>query len=75
MLFPDLVLVSDEDNKIIIVEIKRSNQTAREALTELLAYDHEVKNLLPFLSNFEVLFCIISTDYSTLLCLIIRSLD
>jgi hypothetical protein len=67
MLFPDLVLVSDEDNKIIIVEIKRSNQTAREALTELLAYDHEVKNLLPFLSNFEVLFCIISTDYSTLL--------
>ena len=66
-LYPDLILISEEERKIIIVEIKRSDQTAREALTELLAYDHEVKNLLPFLSNFEVLFCIVSTDYSTLL--------
>ena len=39
----------------------------RETLTEMLAYDHEVRNCLPFLSNFEILFCIVSTEYSTLL--------
>ena len=64
-LFPDLVLLCH--NKLIIVEIKRSTKTARETLTEMLAYDHEIRNLLPFLSNFEIVFCIVSTDYSTLL--------
>ena len=66
-LFPDLVLFHEEKCKLIILEIKRSVKTARETLTEMLAYDHEIRNLLPFLSNFEIVFCIVSTDYSTLL--------
>jgi hypothetical protein len=64
-LFPDLVLLCN--NKVVILEIKRSVKTARETLTEMLAYDHEIRNLLPFLSNFEIVFCIVATDYSTLL--------
>lgn len=66
-LFPDLLLYDEEKNKLIILEIKRSNKTARETLTEMLAYEYEVKNLLPFLSNLEILYCIVSTDYSSLL--------
>lgn len=66
-LFPDLVLLNQEEGKIVILEIKRSVKTARETLTEMLAYDHEIRNLLPFLSNFEILFCVVSTEYSTLL--------
>ncbi|MBW4519542.1 MAG: hypothetical protein KME16_07555 [Scytolyngbya sp. HA4215-MV1] len=66
-LFPDLVLLNQEEGKIIILEIKRSIKTVRETLTEMLAYDHEIRNFLPFLSNFEILFCIVSTEYSTLL--------
>ena len=66
-LFPDLILCNEENGKIIILEIKKSKATARETLTEMLAYEYEIKNLLPFLSNFEVLYCILSTEYSTLL--------
>ncbi len=66
-LYPDLVLFNEDDRKIIVVEIKRSVKTARETLTEMLAYDYEIRNLLPFLSNFEIVFCIVSTEYSTLL--------
>ncbi len=66
-LFPDLVLFNQEEGKLIILEIKRSVKTVRETLTEMLAYDHEIRNFLPFLSNFEILFCIVSTEYSTLL--------
>jgi hypothetical protein len=57
-LFPDLILCNEENGKIIILEIKKSKATARETLTEMLAYEYEIKNLLPFLSNFEVLYCI-----------------
>jgi hypothetical protein len=66
-LYPDLVLFNEYDRKIIVLEIKRSVKTARETLTEMLAYDYEIRNLLPFLSNFEIVFCIVSTEYSTLL--------
>lgn len=66
-LFPDLLLLNQEEGKIVILEIKRSIKTVRETLAEMLAYDHEVRNFLPFLSNFEMLFCIVSTEYSTLL--------
>lgn len=66
-LFPDLILVNHDKAKIIIVELKRSKKTARETLTEMLAYEHEVRNFLPFFSNFEILFCILSTEYPNLL--------
>lgn len=66
-LFPDLVVFNQAEGKLIIIEIKKSAKTIRETLTEMLAYDHEIRNLVPFLSNFEILFCIVSTEYSTLL--------
>ncbi|MDJ0597786.1 MAG: hypothetical protein QNJ37_02930 [Crocosphaera sp.] len=66
-LFPDLILFNQYQEKIILIELKRSKKTARETLTEMLAYEHEVRNFLPFLSNFEILFCIVSTEYPNLL--------
>ena len=66
-LFPDLILFNHEKYKYIIIEIKRSSKTARETITEIIAYESELKNTLPFLSNYEVNFCIISTEYPDLL--------
>ncbi|MFB2897823.1 hypothetical protein ACE1CI_33315 [Aerosakkonemataceae cyanobacterium BLCC-F50] len=66
-LFPDLVLFNENERKLIVLEIKRNNKTARETLTEMLAYDHEIRNFLPLIPNFDILYCIVSTDYSSLL--------
>jgi hypothetical protein len=66
-LFPDLLLFNPETNKFIIVEIKRSSQAEREAITELLAYEQELQNIFPFMSKLEVCFIVISADYNTLL--------
>lgn len=64
---PDIVGFNHHDKTITIFELKKSKQTERQALTELLAYEHEIKNTLPFLSNYEVTFVLISTEWSTLL--------
>jgi hypothetical protein len=53
--------------QVIIVELKKSKQTERQAMTELLAYEHEVKNYFPFLSNLDLCFVLVSTEYSPLL--------
>ena len=66
-LYPDLLLFSPDTSTFFIVEIKRGNKTERETITELLAYEHELKNLFPYLSSFEVCFVIIASDYNTLL--------
>ena len=66
-LFPDLVLFSPDYSTFFIIEIKREKQAEREAITELLAYEHELKNLFPFMSNIEVCFILIASDYNTLL--------
>jgi hypothetical protein len=67
ILKPDLILFNEEEYKLIIVEIKRSKETTRETITEIIAYESELKNMFPFLSNYEVNFCIISTEYPVLL--------
>ena len=66
-LFPDIILVSPHTGKFFLVEIKRSDKTARETITELTAYEHELRNHLPFLAGLDVCYIIISTEYSTLL--------
>lgn len=66
-LFPDLLLCNRERSVLILMELKRSGQTAREAITELLAYEHEVRNHLPYLSNLDICHVIVSTDYTALL--------
>lgn len=67
LLRPDLVCINPETQQIVIFEIKKSTQTERQALTELLAYEHEIKNLLPFLSTYDTTFVLVSTDWSVLL--------
>lgn len=67
MLFPDLLIHNPGTQTLIIVEIKKSRQTERQALTELLAYEHEVRNHLPFLSDLNLCYVLVSTEFSTLL--------
>lgn len=64
---PDIVCYNCEKETLVIFELKKSSQTGRQALTELLAYEHEIKNVLPFLSNYDTIFVLISTEWSTLL--------
>lgn len=66
-LYPDLLLHSDETGKIVIVELKRSDSASRQAVTELTAYEHEVRNHLPFASTYDICQVVISTEFPTLL--------
>lgn len=66
-LLPDFIIVNEENNKIVLMELKGNKQTEREALTELMAYSQEIKNQLPFLTNYDLYYVVISTDFNTLL--------
>jgi len=67
ILRPDLLLFNNETNTFIVVEIKREHGAERQAVSELLAYEHEIQNLMPFMSKTDIVFIIISADYRTLL--------
>lgn len=67
LLYPDFLLCNRLSASIIVVELKVGNQTPRQTITETMAYAHEVRNHLPFLSSYELQFVIISEEYSTLL--------
>jgi hypothetical protein len=64
---PDFICMSVSTNAVYLIELKRSTQTSREAITELLGYEHEIKNYLPFLANHDLNFILISSEWSTLL--------
>lgn len=66
-LYPDLLLYNKSNGKYIIGELKRSKEAERQAITELLGYELEIKNHLPLTPNSEVLMILISFDYSILL--------
>ena len=66
-LFPDFLLCDEDLAVFTAVEIKSSRQTEREAITELLGYDHEIRNHLPFSSNSDVGLVIVSTEFGPLL--------
>lgn len=66
-LFPDIVLGNSERSTFAIVELKRSSQTEREAITELLAYTIELKNHLPHIADRDINLVIISTEFNVLL--------
>lgn len=65
-LLPDLVLVNVETHVVIIVEVKRSSGSERETDTELLAYEQEITNHLPFASHYDVVSEVLSTEFDTL---------
>jgi len=48
---PDLVCINPERQSVVIFELKKKSQTGRQALTELLAYEQEIKNLLPLIRH------------------------
>lgn len=52
---------------MVLFEIKRSRVAARETATELLAYEHEIRNQLPFIGRSEVNLVVVSSDFSPLL--------
>jgi hypothetical protein len=64
---PDVVCFAPEDESLVLFELKKSDQTGRQALTELIAYEQELKNHLPFLTNYETIFVLVSTEWSTLM--------
>lgn len=66
-LYPDILLFDKNLNQIIIFELKKDKQTEREAITELTAYALEIKNHLPFISDSDISFVLIASDYSSLL--------
>ncbi len=67
ILRPDLVCYNPEKRIFVIFEIKRDNLTERQALTELYAYEQEIRNILPFIGNREIQTVLISKDWDTLL--------
>lgn len=66
-LYADLLYVSPETGSVVVFEIKRAKATARETITELLAYEQELRNHLPFSARTDICFVVVSTDYAPLL--------
>ncbi|MFJ1971858.1 hypothetical protein ACIO93_24625 [Streptomyces sp. NPDC087903] len=66
-LYPDLLYTSAETGSVVVFELKRARATARETVTELMAYEQEVRNHLPFSARTDICFIVVSTDYSALL--------
>jgi hypothetical protein len=64
---PDVLAFDRTRRRLVCFEFKRASGAAREALTELLAYEQEIRNNLPFTSEDNVVFVIMSTTWSTLL--------
>lgn len=66
-LFADLLYISPATGTVVVFEIKRARATARETVTELLAYEQELRNHLPFAARTDICFVVVSTDYAPLL--------
>lgn len=67
ILRPDLVCFNWEHNVVVLFELKENIQAARQAITELSAYEQEIENYLPFSSNCDIVHVIVSPEWSTLL--------
>ncbi|MBY3027109.1 hypothetical protein [Rhizobium leguminosarum] len=66
-LFADLLYCRRETSHFVIMEIKNRKASARETITELLAYEQELLNHMPFSGSHDVLFVVVSRDFPTLL--------
>lgn len=64
---PDIVCINAEQQSIVMFELKVSAATGRQALTELIAYEQELKNALPFLTEYDVCRVLVSSEWSTLM--------
>lgn len=66
-LFADLLCCARELSQFVLFEIKNQKATTREAISELMAYEHEVLNHMPFLSANDLMMVLISRDFPPLL--------
>jgi len=66
-LYADLIYSQREGSRFIVIEIKKEHATARETITELLAYEHEILNHIPFASSHDILMIVVSPEFSPLL--------
>ncbi|MDF3838549.1 hypothetical protein P3W85_37290 [Cupriavidus basilensis] len=67
ILRPDILCFNPESRTLVVFEVKRETFTERQTITELAGYEHELRNALPFLGNFEICFVVVAKDWSTLL--------
>lgn len=67
ILKPDLICFNAETRSFVIFEIKRDGLTERQAITELAGYEQELRNILPFASDYEINLVLISTEWDDLL--------
>ncbi|NWA41100.1 hypothetical protein HX871_18810 [Pseudomonas reactans] len=67
VLRPDILCFSPESKTLVVFEVKRASETERQTVTELVGYEQELRNLLPFLGNFDICFVVVAADWSTLL--------
>lgn len=66
-LFVDLLYCSRATSQFVLFEIKNQKATTREAVSELLAYEHETLNHTPFLSANDIMMVVVSRDFPPLL--------
>jgi len=66
-LFVDLLYCARETSRFVLFEIKNQDGSARETVTEIMAYEHEALNHTPFSSANDVMMVIVSRNFSTLL--------
>jgi hypothetical protein len=67
VLRPDILCFNPESRTLVVFEVKREVSTERQTITELAGYEHELRNVLPFLGNFDICFVVVAKDWSTLL--------
>lgn len=66
-LFVDLLYCTRATSQFVLFEIKNQKATTREAVSELLAYEHEALNHTPFLSANDIMMVVVSRDFPPLL--------
>lgn len=67
VLRPDIVAFNPEKQALIVFEIKRKQVSEREAITELIGYEQEIRNHFPFASELDIGFVLISEEWSPML--------
>lgn len=66
-LFADLLYCTRSTSQFVLFEIKNRKDTTREAVSELLAYEHETLNHTPFSSANDIMMVVVSRDFPPLL--------
>lgn len=64
---PDVVCFNPETESVVLFELKVSTAAGRQAITELAAYEQEIKNHLPLLSEHDVHLVLVASEWSVLM--------